>query len=126
MQKSYPRPGVQQDVAPFVYELFLELEKANIRWFLSIDNEDIPENIKEKGKTTYRSIKINNQEINQIEPYVKAIEGIIVPEESVVSFREVAESFLKELEAFGVKVKYNSQIKKYNYRQAKRFSTKIT
>ena len=42
---------------------FLELEKANIRWFLSIDNMDIPKNIRENGKTTYRSIKINNQEI---------------------------------------------------------------
>ena len=42
---------------------FLELEKANIRWFLSIDNDDIPKNIKEKGKITYRSIRINNEEI---------------------------------------------------------------
>ncbi len=57
--------------------------------------------------------RINSKEINQLEPYVKAIEGIFVPEESVVSYREVAESFLKELETFGVKVKYNSKIKKY-------------
>lgn len=42
---------------------FLELEKANIRWFLSIDNEDIPKKIREKGKTTYRSITIDKKEI---------------------------------------------------------------
>jgi len=41
----------------------LELEKANIRWFLSIDDEDLPNNIKEKGKTTYRSITIDKEEI---------------------------------------------------------------
>jgi len=42
---------------------FLELEKANIRWFLSIDNEDIPKKIREIGKTTYRSITIDKKEI---------------------------------------------------------------
>lgn len=55
--------------------------------------------------------RINNIEINQLEPYVNATDGIFVPEESVVNFKEVAESFLKELEAFGVQVKYNCQIK---------------
>ncbi|MFH2140904.1 MAG: Gfo/Idh/MocA family oxidoreductase [Bacteroidota bacterium] len=42
---------------------FLELEKARIRWFLSIDNNDIPQEIKQKGQRTYRSILINNEEI---------------------------------------------------------------
>ena len=42
---------------------FLELEKANIRWFLSIDNEDVPDHFRNKGKTTFRSITINNEEI---------------------------------------------------------------
>ena len=42
----------------------LELEKANIKWFLSIDNDDIPKNIKEKGKTTYRSIKLITRKLS--------------------------------------------------------------
>ena len=42
---------------------FLELENARVRWFLSLDNEDIPLKIKEKGQRTFRSIKIDNKEI---------------------------------------------------------------
>lgn len=42
---------------------FLELEKANVRWFLSIDHDDLPKNVKEKGKTTFRSITIDEDEI---------------------------------------------------------------
>jgi UDP-N-acetyl-2-amino-2-deoxyglucuronate dehydrogenase len=42
---------------------YLQLEKANVRWFLSIDNNDIPENIKETGQRTFRSIKVDGEEI---------------------------------------------------------------
>jgi UDP-N-acetyl-2-amino-2-deoxyglucuronate dehydrogenase len=42
---------------------FLELEKARVRWFLSLDYNDLPVAIKEKGKRTYRSIKMDDQEI---------------------------------------------------------------
>lgn len=41
---------------------YLELEKARVRWFLSIDAQYIPKPIRDTGKTTYRSILINNQE----------------------------------------------------------------
>lgn len=41
---------------------FLELERANVRWFLSINYDLIPEHLKEKGLRTYRSIEIENQE----------------------------------------------------------------
>jgi UDP-N-acetyl-2-amino-2-deoxyglucuronate dehydrogenase len=37
---------------------YLELENARIKWFLSVDFDDIPKNVKEKGQRTYRSIKI--------------------------------------------------------------------
>ena len=57
--------------------------------------------------------KINSQEVSQIEPYVNAIEGIYVPEESVVSYKEVAECFLRELKTLGVKVKYNCEFNNY-------------
>ncbi|MAR78136.1 MAG: oxidoreductase [Gammaproteobacteria bacterium] len=39
------------------------LEKAKVNWFLSVDYENIPEHIKNKGLRTYRSLKIENEEI---------------------------------------------------------------
>jgi UDP-N-acetyl-2-amino-2-deoxyglucuronate dehydrogenase len=41
---------------------FLELERARIRWFLSINYDTIPPSIKSKGMRTYRSITIENEE----------------------------------------------------------------
>jgi len=42
---------------------FLMHEKARVRWFLSVDYNDLPENIKEKGQRTYRSITVEEEEI---------------------------------------------------------------
>jgi UDP-N-acetyl-2-amino-2-deoxyglucuronate dehydrogenase len=42
---------------------YLELSKARVRWFLSVDNDDIPMEIRAKGQTTYRSITIDGDEI---------------------------------------------------------------
>jgi len=42
---------------------YLELERANVRWFLSINYETIPEEIKKQGKRTYRSIQIEGEEL---------------------------------------------------------------
>jgi UDP-N-acetyl-2-amino-2-deoxyglucuronate dehydrogenase len=42
---------------------YLELENARVRWFLSIDYNDIPENIKKTGQRTFRSISVNGEEI---------------------------------------------------------------
>lgn len=41
---------------------FLELERAHVRYFLSINAEHLPNEIKEKGQMTYRSILVENQE----------------------------------------------------------------
>jgi UDP-N-acetyl-2-amino-2-deoxyglucuronate dehydrogenase len=41
---------------------FLELERARVRWFLSINENTIPDAIRTLGKTTYRSIKIEGEE----------------------------------------------------------------
>lgn len=40
----------------------LELERARVRWFLSINYDVIPEHIKETGARTYRSLQIGDQE----------------------------------------------------------------
>ena len=42
---------------------FMELEKANVRWFLSADRNDLPEAAGKDGKTTFRSITVNEEEI---------------------------------------------------------------
>ena len=42
---------------------FLELKNARVRWFLSVDANDVPKEFKEKGKRTFRSIQIGGEEI---------------------------------------------------------------
>ena len=42
---------------------FLQLEKARVRWFLSIDADDIPKEVIETGQRTYRSITVGGKEI---------------------------------------------------------------
>ena len=42
---------------------FLELQRARVRWFLSINYDIIPKHIKEMGQRTYRSIILDGQEI---------------------------------------------------------------
>ena len=54
--------------------------------------------------------KISSKEIANIEPYVKAYKAIRVPEESVVNYREVANSFLEEILSNGGSIKYNSKV----------------
>jgi len=41
---------------------FLQLEKARVRWFLSINYDTIPEEIKAKGMRTFRSITVDGNE----------------------------------------------------------------
>ena len=42
---------------------YLEFENARVRWFLSINEETLPQEVKQKGQTTYRSIKMDGDEI---------------------------------------------------------------
>jgi UDP-N-acetyl-2-amino-2-deoxyglucuronate dehydrogenase len=42
---------------------FLQLEKARVKWFLSIDAGTLPSRIKSKCQATYRSITIDGEEI---------------------------------------------------------------
>lgn len=41
---------------------YLELERARVRWFMSINPETLPEAQKQQGSRTYRSITIQNEE----------------------------------------------------------------
>ena len=42
---------------------YLEFENARVKWFLSINAKYLPEAIKKEGKTTFRSITINGEEL---------------------------------------------------------------
>ncbi len=50
---------------------YLELEKARIRWFLSIDNHDLPEAVRRSGKRTFRSITVDGEEFEFSEGFTE-------------------------------------------------------
>ena len=62
---------------------FIEFRNADVNWFLSIDKKDIPEGVKTNGKTSYRSIKVDGEEIEftagftdlHTEVYKRILEG---------------------------------------------------
>lgn len=62
---------------------YLELERARVRWFLSVDYNDVPDEAKAKNQRTFRSILIEGQEIEfsegftdlHTETYRKIMEG---------------------------------------------------
>lgn len=41
----------------------LEFEKANVRWFLSINEDTLPDEAKKAGKRTFRSLQVDGREI---------------------------------------------------------------
>jgi len=40
---------------------YFELENARVRWFLSLDRSDLPQEALQAGKTTYRSLTLNSE-----------------------------------------------------------------
>lgn len=42
---------------------YLEYERARVRWFLSVDFQDVPAQQREKGQRTFRSITVDGEEI---------------------------------------------------------------
>ncbi|PID94248.1 MAG: oxidoreductase [Bacteroidetes bacterium] len=42
---------------------FLQLERARVRWMLSLDYDLIPQKVKEAGQRTYRSITVEGEEV---------------------------------------------------------------
>lgn len=47
----------------------LDLERADVSWRLSIDNNDLPSDVREKGKTTFRSILVDGEEVEFTEGF---------------------------------------------------------
>ena len=50
---------------------YLELEKARVKWMLSVDRKYIPKEYLAKGKTTYRSIRIDGKEVEFSEGFTE-------------------------------------------------------
>ena len=42
---------------------YLEFERARVRWYLSLDINDVPTSLREAGQRTYRSITVNGEEL---------------------------------------------------------------
>ena len=42
---------------------YLEFDRARVRWFLSINEDVLPKEVKEKGQRTYRSITVGGEEL---------------------------------------------------------------
>jgi len=57
-----PRSNVLHLRTPLRNAGFLELERARVRWFLSIAREDLPP-ARREGQTTWRSIRVDGQEM---------------------------------------------------------------
>jgi UDP-N-acetyl-2-amino-2-deoxyglucuronate dehydrogenase len=59
--------GLQQNVVHVSRDTkaagYLEYEHARVRWFLSVDIDDVPQAAREKGQRTYRSITVDGGEI---------------------------------------------------------------
>ena len=60
---------------------YLEFERARVRWFLSINYDVLPQEIKAKGQRTYRSITIEGEELEFSEGFTdlhtRVYEGIL-------------------------------------------------
>jgi len=49
---------------------FLDMEKARVRWFLSINEDTLPKAVREKGLSIYRSIRLEGEEIEFSDGFV--------------------------------------------------------
>jgi UDP-N-acetyl-2-amino-2-deoxyglucuronate dehydrogenase len=49
---------------------FLALKNADVRWFLSVDHQDLPDVAKQSRKSTYRSVSVDGQEVEFSEGFV--------------------------------------------------------
>ena len=96
-----------------------KLKNANVRWFLSVNYDYIPEDIKEKGMTTYRSITVDGEEIEfssgftdlHTVSYQEILKGNgFGLDEAYGSIRTV--STIRNLDPIGMKGDYHPFIKK--------------
>jgi UDP-N-acetyl-2-amino-2-deoxyglucuronate dehydrogenase len=57
------RENVVHHLSPTAAGGYLEYDRARVRWFLSVDVEDVPEPLRARGQRTYRAITVDGEEI---------------------------------------------------------------
>ncbi len=59
--------GVEKNEVHFADKMrnsgYIELERARVKWFLSIDRQDLPEAVRQQDQMTFRSITIDGKEV---------------------------------------------------------------
>lgn len=89
---------------------YLEYERARVRWFLSIDVNDVPQSAREHGQRTFRSITVDGEEVEFsggfTDLHTKSYEEILAGrgfglEENRVAIQTVAEIRRAEPETGG-------------------------
>ena len=98
---------------------YLKLKNANVRWFLSVNYDYIPDEIKKMGQRTYRSITVDKEEIEFsggfTELHTRSYEEILKGngfglDEAYGSISTV--STIRKQEAIGLKGEYHPFCKK--------------
>lgn len=96
-----------------------KLKNANVRWFLSVNYDYIPEDVKQRGLTTFRSITVDGEEIEFsggfTDLHTRSYEEILKGngfglDEAYGSIRTV--STIRNLEPIGMKGNYHPFVKK--------------
>jgi len=98
---------------------FLKLKNANVSWFLSVNHDYIPEDVKAQGQTTFRSITVNGEEMEFsggfTDLHTKSYEEILKGngfglDEAYASINIV--SAIRSLDPIGLKGEYHPFCKK--------------
>jgi UDP-N-acetyl-2-amino-2-deoxyglucuronate dehydrogenase len=84
---------------------YLELENARVRWFLSLDSNDLPATVKTAGQRTFRSIEVNGEEIEFSEGFTDL---------HTLSYKEILAG-----RGFGLKEAHQSVVTAYTIRNSK-------
>ncbi len=84
---------------------YLELKNARVRWFLSLDYNDIPAESKEKGQRTFRSVTVEGEEVEFSEGFTDL---------HTATYREIIEG-----RGFGLDEVRQSVITAYTIRNAR-------
>ncbi|MEN6386639.1 MAG: Gfo/Idh/MocA family oxidoreductase [Phycisphaerales bacterium] len=100
---------------------YLELEKARVRWFLSLERKDLPIQPMPGKPLTYRSIKVDGQEVEfsegfgdlHTESYKKILAGEGFTTKDVIPSVQVT-SDIRSAEPIGIKGEYHPILKKIN------------
>ena len=98
---------------------FLKLKHANVRWFLSVIYDYIPDSIKAKGQRTYRSITVDKEEIEfsggftdlHTRSYEEILKGNGFGLDEAKKSIEIV-STIRNLNSIGLKGEYHPFVKK--------------